>query len=76
MPLGAHLVGSIPLASAEDVFRTVSDTLGDRLRRVPDGETGARADWIVWQYAVLSARPEFEIAPPTPSRSLSRGRAR
>jgi ubiquinone/menaquinone biosynthesis C-methylase UbiE len=65
VPLGAHLVGSIPLASAEDVFRTVSDALGDRLRRLPDGETGARADWIVWQYAVLSARPEFEIAPPT-----------
>jgi len=64
LPLGVHLAGSIPLGSAEEVFLTVGESLGDRLRRVPDGETGARADWIVWQYAVLSARPEFEVAPP------------
>jgi hypothetical protein len=64
--LGAHLVGSVPLADAEAVFRTVSAGLGDRLRRVPDGETGPRADWIVWQYPVLSSRPQFEVAPPAP----------
>jgi SAM-dependent methyltransferase len=66
VPLGVHLVGSVPLASAEDVFRTVSAQLGDRLRRIPDGETGPRADWIVWQYPVLSSRPQFEVAPPPP----------
>jgi SAM-dependent methyltransferase len=59
-----HLVGSVPLASPEEVFRTVAAELGDRLRRVPDGETGPRSDWIVWQYPVLSSRPQFEIAPP------------
>ncbi|HEX2495827.1 MAG TPA: class I SAM-dependent methyltransferase [Gaiellaceae bacterium] len=64
--LGAHLVGSVPLAGAEEVFRTLSAGLGDRLRRLPDGETGPRADWIVWQYPVLSSRPEFEVAPPSP----------
>jgi SAM-dependent methyltransferase len=63
-PLGVHLAGSLPLGSAGEVFRTVAGALGDRLRRIPDGETGARADWIVWQYPVLSARPEFEIGPP------------
>jgi ubiquinone/menaquinone biosynthesis C-methylase UbiE len=66
VPFGAHLVGSVPLASAEDVFRCVGAGLGDRLRRVPDGETGPRADWIVWQYPVLSSRPQFEVAPPAP----------
>ena len=66
LPLGVHLAGSIPLASAAEVFRTVADTLGDRVRRIPDGETGARADWIVWQYPVLSAQPQFEVAPPSP----------
>jgi SAM-dependent methyltransferase len=66
LALGAHLVGSVPLANAEAVFRTVSAGLGDRLRRIPDGETGPRADWIVWQYPVLSSRPQFEIAPPAP----------
>src|SRR5437764_1054523 len=63
-PLGVHLVGSLPLRSSEEVFRTVAASLGDRVRRMPDGETGPRADWIVWQYPVLSARPEFEIGPP------------
>lgn len=66
VPLGVHLVGSVPLGSAEEVFTTVSQALGDRLRRLPDGETGPRADWIVWQYPVLSSRPQFEVAPPSP----------
>jgi ubiquinone/menaquinone biosynthesis C-methylase UbiE len=65
LPLGVHLAGSIPLSSSEEVFRTVSERLGDRVRRVPDGETGARADWIVWQYPVLSSQPQFEVAPPS-----------
>jgi hypothetical protein len=43
VPLGVHLVGSVPLASAEDVFRTLGGALGDRLRRLPDGETDITA---------------------------------
>ena len=66
LPEGVHLVGSVPLASSEEVFRAVAARLGDRLRRVPDGETGPRSDWIVWQYPVLSARPQFEVGPPGP----------
>jgi SAM-dependent methyltransferase len=66
VPLGAHLVGSVPLPSAQAVFQTIGRELGDRLRRIPDGETGPRADWIVWQYPVLSSRPQFEVAPPAP----------
>src|ERR687895_1307711 len=78
LPFGAHLVGSVPLATAEAVFRTLSAGLGDRLRRIPDGETGPRADWIVWQYPVLSSRPQFEVAPPAPHsyRALPRLRLR
>ena len=78
LPLGAHLVGSVPLRSAEDVFRRLSGGLGDRVRRLPDGETGPRADWIVWQYPVLSSRPQFEVAPPAPGsyRALPRLRLR
>ena len=63
-PLGVHLVGSLPLASPESAFRVMAANLGDRLRRLPDGETGPRSDWIVWQYPVLSSRPEFEVGPP------------
>jgi SAM-dependent methyltransferase len=75
---GALLVGSVPLRSNEEVFRTVADAIGDRLLRLPDGETGPRSDWIVWQYPVLSSRPEFEVCPPGehPYRSLPRLRLR
>jgi hypothetical protein len=78
VPLGVHLVGSVPLSNAADVFRMAGRELGERLRRVPDGETGPRADWIVWQYPVLSSRPQFEVAPPTPQsyRALPRLRLR
>jgi len=61
---GAHLVGSVPLADAETVFLTVSRALGRHLARLPDGETGARKDWIAWQYAVLAATPG--LAPTAP----------
>jgi len=37
---GAHLIGSVPLADTEAVFRTVAGALGPHLARIPDGETG------------------------------------
>jgi hypothetical protein len=63
---GAHLVGSVPLASAEVVFQTVAAEIGDRLRRIPDGETGPRSDWIVWQLPVFTSQPQLEVVPPGP----------
>lgn len=48
MPRDVHLVGSVPLASAREVFTEVSRALGPRLKRIPDGETGERGDWITW----------------------------
>jgi hypothetical protein len=48
MPRDVHLVGSVPMASAREVFETVGRALGPRLKRIPDGETGERADWITW----------------------------
>ncbi len=63
---GVHLVGSVPLASAEVVFRTVAGEIGDRLRRIPDGETGPRSDWIVWQLPVFTSQPQLEVVPPGP----------
>ncbi|HUB95083.1 MAG TPA: hypothetical protein VL993_04150 [Stellaceae bacterium] len=41
-----HLVGSVPLASAADVFETVAGALGDLAPRIPDGETGPRQGWV------------------------------
>ena len=64
---GAHLVGSVPLASPEAVFRAVADEIGDRLRRIPDGETGPRSDWIVWQLPVFTTQRQLEVVPPGPN---------
>jgi hypothetical protein len=59
-----QLVGSVPLANAEEVFRTASRWLGKRLRRLPDGETGDRTQWIVWQFPILSRHPGLQMVPP------------
>ena len=57
----AHLVGSVPLDSAEAVFRTVQGALGAQLARLPDGETGARRRWIYWQRTMLESHPAMEV---------------
>jgi hypothetical protein len=63
-PIGVHLVGSIPLTDAEQVFTTISEHLGDRVKRIPDGETGSRSGWSVWQRDVLSEHPDIELIAP------------
>jgi hypothetical protein len=65
-PRGAALVGSVPLDSAEAVFRAAAGSLGQHLKRVPDGETGERATWIVWQGRFFGANPAFEVEEPPP----------
>lgn len=66
-PRGVLLVGSVPLSNAEEVFRTASSILGGRLRRIPDGETGERTNWIGWQIRFLASNPSFEVIPPDPN---------
>ena len=67
LPKGVHLVGSVPLSSAEEVFRTTSSILGGRLRRIPDGETGIRSNWIGWQKQLFAGNPIFEVVAPPPN---------
>src|SRR5262245_43431842 len=55
-----HLVGSVPLSGARQVFATVSGVLGSRLKRIPDGETGERSDWITWLEPAFSGNPALE----------------
>src|SRR5256885_1844921 len=59
-PQGAHLVGSVPLAGSGEVFSAVAQGLGSRLKRIPDGETGPRSNWIAWQLAVFEKMPQLE----------------
>jgi len=40
------LVGSIPLDTVEQVFRTIGGPLGPYLAYMPDGEVGDRRYWI------------------------------
>jgi len=54
-----HLVGSVPLSDAREVFETVSAALGPRIKRLPDGETGPRGDWITWLEPVFAEHPAF-----------------
>jgi len=74
LPKGVHLVGSVPLNTAEDVFRTASSILGERLRRIPDGETGIRSGWIGWQFQLFASNPMFEVIAPTPNAYIPRPR--
>jgi len=60
MPHDVHLVGSVPLGNAEEVFLAVSAALGRRLKRIPDGETGARSDWITWLEPLFADNPALE----------------
>ena len=72
MPRGAHLVGSVPLADAAAVFQAASTILGGQLRRIPDGETGVRTNWIGWQRAVMEHNPSLEPVPLDPTRYAAR----
>ena len=59
MARNIHLVGSVPLANAAAVFETVSAALGPRIKRLPDGETGERGDWITWLEPAFANNPAF-----------------
>ncbi len=57
-----YLVGSVPLPDAATVFETVGKAFRSRIKRIPDGETGERGDWITWLEPVFSKNPLFEPA--------------
>jgi len=55
-----HIVGSVPLADAEQVFSTLASALGTSLKRMPDGETDERLDWITWLEVVFANSQALE----------------
>jgi hypothetical protein len=65
-PLIVHFVGSIPLPDTESVLRTLCQTVGPYLVRVPDGETGIRRTWIKFLQDVLANNPAIERADDVP----------
>ncbi|MCS3842998.1 hypothetical protein [Microbacterium sp. AK031] len=59
-PQGALLVGSVNYDDAATTMRTAAALLGDRLRRIPDGEVGKRFHWIMFQPEVLGRADGIE----------------
>lgn len=45
----AHFNGSVNLSDAESVMREIAARVPDGVRRIPDGETGDRGTWILFQ---------------------------
>lgn len=60
MSRSVHLVGSVPMASTDEVFVKVSEALGPYLKRLPDGETGQRLNWVGHLEKVFAANPALE----------------
>jgi hypothetical protein len=57
----AHLVGSIPADSAAEAMRMAMDRLAPYLMTLPDGETGARRNWIINIIESLRSHPDLEL---------------
>ena len=57
-PVGVHLVGSVPLANAADVFSRTSRALPNRLLRIPDGETSNRQEFVIFQRDLFKSMPQ------------------
>ncbi|MGH7004862.1 MAG: hypothetical protein ACREIP_13025, partial [Alphaproteobacteria bacterium] len=57
------LVGSLALENTEAVMTAAADALGVAIRRLPDGETGARSHYVTWQVGVLGKAEQFEMLP-------------
>lgn len=58
---GVHFVGSVPLADTTAVLSAIAGQFGDRIRRIPDGETGERTNWIVYQEDAIRRIAGFEL---------------
>lgn len=60
-------IGSVPLSSNEETFRTLAKALPTQLKRIPDGETSHRANFIGWQRPVFPTnvvQPRWGGQPP------------
>jgi len=72
------VVGSIPCATVEEVFRTWGGRFGADLKYMPDGEVGDRLHWIDGQaYRVFHGHPDIEtLQRPAPDDGVERWKPR
>lgn len=57
----AHLVGSIPAATAGDAMRMAVERFGANLYSLSDGETGERLNWVNPIIDGLRGHPDFRL---------------
>ena len=55
-----HFVGSVALSDAPTVIQTLGRQFGTALKRIPDGETGERTNWLQFQENVFDTMPQLE----------------
>src|SRR5215469_5298228 len=54
------LVGSVPLETPDEVFRTCGQAIGHHVPALPDGETDERIWWVnMLAYRVFHGHPEI-----------------
>jgi methionine synthase II (cobalamin-independent) len=55
-----HVVGSMPLATVNEVMTATAATLGSRVRRMTNGEIGRTRGWITGHHRIFARHPAFE----------------
>jgi hypothetical protein len=69
------LVGSVPLEDRDAVFKTCGSHVGAHVASIPDGETGDRTIWVVFQaYRVWAEHPQIETLQKPPAAKPDEGR--
>ena len=63
-PSHVHFNGSVNLADTESVMREIVSRVGSGFRRVPDGETGDRGNWIFFQMQKFLQSPFLVLEGP------------
>jgi hypothetical protein len=63
-PDHVHFNGSVNLADTGSVLREIVSRVPSGLRRIPDGETGDRGNWILFQMQKFLQSPSLVPAPP------------
>ncbi len=66
------LVGSVPLETVDEVFRTCGTLIGDRVLSLPDGEVGDRRFWITYvAQGTFRGHPDIETVTQPPEGWMS-----
>jgi hypothetical protein len=72
-PTAAHFNGGVNLPDTETVLREIAARVGPAARRIPDGETGDRQQWIFFQLQKFWQTPGLEQAGAADTPAADRG---